>query len=83
MKAKSMLLEQLVSKRTRPRDKQGRAWAEANRAACIAYAKESEMGRLGFSHAATEYLVMKRQMADHFTQWGMHVVCLKPLDPWR
>lgn len=69
--------------RTTPREEQGREWAARNRAACKAYAESSKMALLGFSHAATEYLVMKTQMADHFGEKGVEVVCLEQSDWWR
>ena len=69
--------------RTTPRDEQGRAWAARNRAACEAYAKSSKMALLGFSHAATEYLVMKTQMAGYFAESGLSVLCLEQPDWWR
>jgi putative NIF3 family GTP cyclohydrolase 1 type 2 len=69
--------------RTMPQDEGGKRWAEANRAACRAYAEASKMALLGFSHAATEYLVMKRQMAGYFRRRGLQVVCLEQSDWWR
>jgi len=69
--------------RTTPDDATGRAWAEANRAACHSYAESSPMALLGFSHAATEFLVMTTQMADFFSHKGLRVVCLEQPDWWR
>lgn len=69
--------------RTTPRDERGKEWAARNRAACKAYAESSKMALLGFSHAATEYLVMKTQMTDHFREKGVEVVCLEQSDWWR
>lgn len=69
--------------RTTPRDERSREWAEANRAACKAYGETSKMALLGFSHAATEYLVMKSQMADYFKRKGVRVICLEQSDWWR
>lgn len=69
--------------RTTPRDERGKEWAEANRAACKAYAEASKMALLGFSHAATEYLVMKSQMADYFKRKGVKVIGLEQSDWWR
>jgi len=69
--------------RTRPRDEEGRRWAQANRAACRAYADSSQMAFLGFSHAASEYLVMRQQMASYFEQQGLRVRCLAQSDWWR
>jgi len=69
--------------RTTPRDERGKEWAEANRTACRAYADASKMALLGFSHAATEYLVMKSQMADYFKRKGVQVTCLEQSDWWR
>ena len=69
--------------RTEPLEEEERRWAEANRAECRAYAASSGMAMLGFSHAATEYLVMKRQMADYFRRQGLEVECLPQADWWR
>jgi putative NIF3 family GTP cyclohydrolase 1 type 2 len=68
---------------TTPLDEGVRAWAESNRAACLAYAEKTRMALLGFSHAATEFLVMKTQMADYFQQKGLPVECLEQSDWWR
>jgi len=38
---------------------------------------------LGFSHAATEYLVMKGHMADYFRRRDLEVECLAQTDWWR
>jgi putative NIF3 family GTP cyclohydrolase 1 type 2 len=69
--------------RTTPVDESERRWAEANRAACQTYAQSTKMALLGFSHAATEFLVMKGQMADYFRHRGLPVECLAPSDWWR
>jgi hypothetical protein len=69
--------------RTQPPEESERQWAETNRAACRAYAASSQMALLGFSHAATEHLVMKRQMADWFRRRGLPVECLEQSDWWR
>jgi len=69
--------------RTTPRDEWDKEWAEANRTTCKAYAEASKMALLGFSHAATEYLVMRGQMADYFKRDGLQVVCLEQSDWWR
>lgn len=69
--------------RTVPSEELDRDWAKANRAACQSYAQTSKMALLGFSHAATEFLVMKRQMAAHFQRSGLQVECLKQSDWWR
>jgi len=68
---------------TTPLDDEVRAWAEANRVACLAYAETTRMALLGFSHAATEFLVMKDQMAGYFRRKGLRVVCLAQSDWWR
>jgi putative NIF3 family GTP cyclohydrolase 1 type 2 len=60
-----------------------RQWAEDNRAACRAYAASSGMALLGFSHAATEFLVMRDQMAGLFQRRGLPVECLAQDDWWR
>lgn len=41
------------------------------------------MALLGFSHAATEFLVMKRQMTGYFRGRGLQVECLEQSDWWR
>jgi hypothetical protein len=69
--------------RTTPPDEAGAQWATANRAACKAFAERSNMALLGFSHAASEYLVMKSQMDDYFKGRGLQVVCLEQSDWWR
>jgi len=69
--------------RTKPRGKAEGEWAAGNRAACKAYAESSKMALLGFSHAATEYLVMKMQMADYFRTKGVKAACLEQSDWWR
>jgi hypothetical protein len=69
--------------RTTPPGDEERKWAEGNRAACKAYAAQSQMAFLGFSHAATEFLVMEDQMADYFRQKGLEVTCLAQSDWWR
>jgi hypothetical protein len=57
--------------RTVPPEESERRWAEANRAACGLHAQSSKMALLGFSHAATEFLVMRRQVADRFQCRGL------------
>jgi putative NIF3 family GTP cyclohydrolase 1 type 2 len=69
--------------RTMPPGESEQRWAEAHRAACRAYAESSSMAMLGFSHAATEFLVMKGQMADYFRRRGLPVECLEQSDWWR
>jgi hypothetical protein len=69
--------------RTTPAEESERRWAETNRAACQAYAASSGMALLGFSHAATEFLVMRSQMAGYFRRRGLLVECLKQSDWWR
>jgi putative NIF3 family GTP cyclohydrolase 1 type 2 len=64
-------------------DQEGQAWAEANRAACQAYAARSGMALLAFSHAASEFLVMRRQMAPYFEQMGLPAICLEQSNWWR
>jgi putative NIF3 family GTP cyclohydrolase 1 type 2 len=69
--------------RTRPPDEQGQAWATANRAACRAYAKTTGMALLAFSHAATEFLVMKGHMTSYFGRKSLPTTCLEQSDWWR
>jgi putative NIF3 family GTP cyclohydrolase 1 type 2 len=69
--------------RTTPLEESERDWAETNRAACLEYAESSKMAMLGFSHAATEFLVMRSQMGDWFRARGLHVACLEQSDWWR
>lgn len=69
--------------RTVPADEQGRRLMEANRTALRDYAATSGMALLGFSHPATEHLVMETQMADYFKRAGVQVACLKQSDWWR
>jgi len=69
--------------RTRPPEESDREWAESNRTACDAYAASSHMALVGFSHAATEYLVMKTQMAPWFQDRGLEVECAEQSDWWR
>jgi hypothetical protein len=69
--------------RTNPSGESERCWAEANRAACQTYAESTKMALLGFSHAATEFLVMRGQMADYFRRRGLQVECLGQSDWWR
>jgi putative NIF3 family GTP cyclohydrolase 1 type 2 len=69
--------------RTMPLEEGEQRWAEGNRAACQAYAGSSNMALLGFSHAASEYLVMEAQMADWFRRRGLRVECLPQADWWR
>lgn len=69
--------------RTMPPDDSGRRWAEDNKSACQIYAQSSKMAMLGFSHAATEFLVMKSQMADYFQRNRLDVECLGQSDWWR
>jgi putative NIF3 family GTP cyclohydrolase 1 type 2 len=69
--------------RTVPSDESDRDWAEGNRSACQRYARSTKMALLGFSHAATEYLVMDRQMAAYFQRKGLQVKCLGQSDWWR
>jgi putative NIF3 family GTP cyclohydrolase 1 type 2 len=69
--------------RTNPSGESERAWAEANRAACQTYAESTKMALLGFSHAATEFLVMKGQMSGYFRHRGLPVECLEQSDWWR
>ena len=69
--------------RTLPVEASEREWAETNRAACEAYAASSKMAMLGFSHAATEFLVMKTHMAPWFRKRGLKVECVEQSDWWR
>jgi putative NIF3 family GTP cyclohydrolase 1 type 2 len=69
--------------RTTPSGESERRWAEANRAACQTYEASTKMALLGFSHAATEFLVMKEQMADHFRRRDLQVECVEQSDWWR
>ncbi|MFX0115501.1 MAG: Nif3-like dinuclear metal center hexameric protein [Candidatus Hodarchaeota archaeon] len=69
--------------RTMPPDEKGADWAKANRTACETYAEKSKMAFLGFSHAATEFLVMKTQMRDYFRRKGLKIICLEQTDWWR
>jgi hypothetical protein len=69
--------------RTQPADEGERQWADGNRAACQAYAESSKMALLGFSHAATEFLVMVDQMAGYFQGMGLQAACLGQADWWR
>ena len=43
----------------------------------------ARLALLGFSHAATEFLVMKMQMAPYFEREGLSVTCLEQSDWWR
>ncbi len=69
--------------RTMPSADSDRRWVETNRAACRAYAASTGMALLGFSHAASEFLVMKGPMADYFRRMGLEVRCLGQSDWWR
>ena len=69
--------------RTTPPDEGGKEWAAANRAACMAFAEGANMALLGFSHAATEYLVMTSQLTGYFERQGLQVACLEQSDWWR
>jgi putative NIF3 family GTP cyclohydrolase 1 type 2 len=69
--------------RTKPNDDGGKHWAEVNRAACLTYAESSKMALLGFSHAATESLVMREQMVDYFRERRLQAEALEPSDWWR
>ena len=69
--------------RTSPEDPGIRAWCEANRAANLEYAEASEMALLAFSHAASEFLVMRTQMAAWFRENGLPVNLLPQSDWWR
>jgi putative NIF3 family GTP cyclohydrolase 1 type 2 len=69
--------------RAMPADASERSWAEANRAACQTYAQSTKMALLGFSHAATEFLVMRGQMAAYFRHRDLPIECLEPSDWWR
>jgi putative NIF3 family GTP cyclohydrolase 1 type 2 len=69
--------------RTNPPGESERRWAEDNRVACQKYAESTKMALLGFSHAATEFLVMRLQMADYFRRRGLQVECLEQSDWWR
>jgi len=69
--------------RTSPPDEAGREWAKTNLVACRAFAEQTGMALLGFSHPATEFLVMKRHMAEFFKGYGLPVECLPQSDWWR
>jgi putative NIF3 family GTP cyclohydrolase 1 type 2 len=69
--------------RTVPLGESERDWAVANKTACQSYAQSTSMALLGFSHAATEFLVMVHQMAPYFQQSGLQVECLGQSDWWR
>ncbi|HSR32505.1 MAG TPA: Nif3-like dinuclear metal center hexameric protein [Anaerolineae bacterium] len=69
--------------RTLPVGEEEKEWAEANKAACLAYAETSGMALLGFSHAASEYLVMKGQMIRFLEAKGVQATSMEPSDWWR
>lgn len=69
--------------RTLPVAPDEKAWAESNKAACLAYADRSGMVLLGFSHAASEHLVMKGHMVRYFEARGVRAASLEPSDWWR
>jgi putative NIF3 family GTP cyclohydrolase 1 type 2 len=69
--------------RTLPKDPEEQEWVEANKVACLAYAEGSSMALLGFSHAASEYLVMKGQMVGFFDAKGVRATSLEQSDWWR
>lgn len=69
--------------RTQPRDEDGKRWAKANRLECLNYAARSSMAFLGFSHAATEYLVMRREIKSYFRKKGVFVRCIPQADWWK
>jgi putative NIF3 family GTP cyclohydrolase 1 type 2 len=66
-----------------PVDPEEKEWVETNKAACLAYAEGSRMALLGFSHAASEYLVMKGQMVRFFETRGVGATSLEQSDWWR
>jgi putative NIF3 family GTP cyclohydrolase 1 type 2 len=65
---------------TRPSDRQ---WAESRNAERQAFAGQTKIALLGFSHAASEFLVMKTQLTPYFRQHGLPVTCLEQPDWWR
>jgi putative NIF3 family GTP cyclohydrolase 1 type 2 len=69
--------------RTLPQDEGEQSWVAENRAACEAYAERSSMALLAFSHAATEFLVMRRELAEFFRERGLRVHPLEQADWWR
>ena len=69
--------------RLQPTPPNNRRWAENRNAECHAFASQTKMALLGFSHAASEFLVMKTQLAPYFRQHGLPVTCLEQPDWWR
>lgn len=69
--------------RSVPLDPRDQEWAQENRTACQNFAKNTRMHLFGFSHPATEFLVMKTQMEHHFHMLGLEAVAVPQDDWWR
>jgi putative NIF3 family GTP cyclohydrolase 1 type 2 len=69
--------------RSKPLGEADRRWVSDNRTACLAYAAKTGMALIGFSHAATEHLVMTRRMKPFFAAHGLPTHCLGQSDWWR
>jgi len=69
--------------RTLPLDPRNQEWAQTNREACQSFAEKSPMHFLGFSHPATEFLVMKTQIVDFFYRLGLEASAVPQDDWWR
>ncbi|MBN2387258.1 MAG: Nif3-like dinuclear metal center hexameric protein [Anaerolineales bacterium] len=69
--------------RLQPGREEARLWAAERNAVCREFAAGTTMALLGFSHAASEFLVMEAQMKPYFEELGLQVTCLPQLDWWR
>lgn len=58
-------------------------WSESNKKECFKYVADSSMAFIGVSHAASEYLVMERQMKPYFEELGLSTKCMKQDNWWR
>ena len=64
-------------------DKEKQSWFREHNARCQTFASQTKMALLSFSHAASEFLVMKTQMKNYFEKRGLPVTCLAQSNWWR
>jgi putative NIF3 family GTP cyclohydrolase 1 type 2 len=62
---------------------EARAWAVQNGQACRNYVEGSKMAFLAVSHAASEFLVMRKEMKEYFRDAGLDAMEIPQKNWWR
>jgi putative NIF3 family GTP cyclohydrolase 1 type 2 len=61
----------------------GGPWAEQHRPEFDAFVEEVQLNLIGGSHYATEALVLREDMVQLFSDWGLEAQFVPQGDPWR